>query len=112
MTIETVNTLPDPLVHEYFDRLVGRIYKILPLKEEGKDSTTKYIRSLWNELCGCEKLMQETGYDAMILEIIATLRNFDDKFDELELDFVRGEVFKLISICKKIRNAYRGSEEN
>ena len=46
--------IEDKYILDYFEHLVDRFYKILPIREEGmSDTLPKYMRSLQIELIGC-----------------------------------------------------------
>lgn len=101
--------IPDMLCWNYMDSLVGRFFKILPLKEEELETLGTYMISLQTELIGASHVMRALAYDARYLSLIATLQFLIDKADTCDVDTVKREVFKSISICKKLRDEY--SEE-
>lgn len=97
--------VPRDLVVNHLDKLVNQFFKILPLKESGEKTYGQYIQSLQVELIGCKSLMYALSYDSMYLALIAILQYLID--NDCEVSVVRREVFKSISICKKLQNKYR-----
>lgn len=97
--------IPSQLLTNHLDKLVNRFFKILPLKESGDETCNEYIRSLQLEMIGCSDLIESLNHDAMYLSLISTLQYFIDHND-CDLRTVRREVFKSISICKKLQTKY------
>ncbi len=94
------------MVKKYLRGLINRIYKILPLKESGYNTTPKYIHSLRKELTGFESLMAAINYDSRYGSVISVLKVFEDEFDELSPAYVKSEVFRLITLCNGIISKY------
>lgn len=44
--------IPKENLSKYFDHLIDKTYKILPLKEEGAETLTSYLESFLCELLG------------------------------------------------------------
>ncbi len=98
------------LVHKYLESLIGRFYKILPIKESGEDSLNKYLRSFQRELIGCQGVVGALHQDALLLGLISTLQYLID--NECDVDVVRSEVFKAIRLCKKLAEGYVDEAES
>ena len=96
--------LPNVIVQKYLKSLIGQFYKILPIKESGEPSLGKYMESLQRELIGCQKLINALNYDELILSLLSILQYLSE--NECDTDTVRCEVFKAISICKKLQRKY------
>lgn len=58
---------------EYLNRLVGRIWKLLPLYEEDYNSFAKNHKSLMNELCGGEKIVLYCGFYVELINKLEAL---------------------------------------
>lgn len=107
MTVYEID-VPAEMVSQYLESLVGRFYKILPLKEDGEPSLVKYMESLQREMLGCTWIFPEIKYDELFLSLISTLQyliNID-----CEVEIVKCEVFKAIGICKKLNKKYCSRE--
>lgn len=90
---------------DYIQHLISRVYKILPLKEEGEKSLSVYVESFLRELVGCSELFPELSEDPMFVTLLATLTYLQNH--DLEVHIVRQEVFKSISVVKKLEKKYR-----
>ena len=106
--MKTVNNyeIPDGMLENYLAALVNQFFKILPIKESGEPSLKDFMRSLQIELIGCKNLMDQLSNDPMYLSLIAILQYMID--NDCETSVVKREVFKAISICKKLRKKYFG----
>ena len=93
------------LVGHYFDSLVDRFFKILPLKEDAEPTLDIYIRSLQRELIGCKGLIPLFAENANYLSLLSILQSFVDE-PNVDVDIVRREVFRAIRICKMLKQDY------
>ena len=100
--------MPTEALKKYFAGMVGQFYKILPLKESGEPSLLKYMESLQRELIGCYELFPVLTEDAPYMSLITVLQYLID--NDCSTDVVRSEVFKAITICKKLKNKYTPEE--
>lgn len=94
--------ISENLLKNYLDRLVNKIFKILPLKESQYDTLDVYIHSLLCELHGSRMLISELGNDTNFLAIISTLE-YLLKTEESDKIFKR-EIFKCISLVRQIQS--------
>lgn len=94
-------------VANYFDSLIGMFFKILPMYEN-KDSTLKvYMQSFFAELSGFRELVTATEHDGSLVSLEAILKSLMENIDKPTPDVdVKREVFKAISICKRLRSKY------
>lgn len=102
-------SIPNEMVGNYLGGLVNQFFKILPIKESGEPSLKEFMSSLQLELIGFKDLMSELKNDSMYLSLLSILQYLID--NDCETGIVRREVFKAISICKKLRKKYCGEEE-
>jgi len=81
----------------YQEHTVKNIFKILPLKEEGKD-WKKYLEGLLVELNGFDSLVEEVYFTALLskLEGLFTI-------PENDMALFRKTVFDSIDLLKKIQ---------
>lgn len=101
--------LHDAVVHNYLKSLIGQFFKILPIKESGEPSLNKYIESLQREMMGCESLITTLKHDGSYLSLLSILQHLIES--DCSVEIVKCEVFKAISILKKLQNKY-GAEED
>ena len=93
------------LVSNYFNALVDHFFKILPMREEGVSSLPMYIRSLQIELFGCQSFILPMSTNGDYLSLLSILQYFIDHPDT-DISDVKREVFRAISICKKLKGLY------
>lgn len=92
------------VLKNYLDTLVNNFFKILPIKENEESTLEEYMKSLQLELIGCNSIFENTNYDSALLSLISILQYLIEH--HCEIATVRREVFKAISICKKLKRKY------
>lgn len=97
-------TIPDDWFENYLSSLIGKFYKIIPIKENGEPSLNKYMESLQRELIGCKDLIALLENDDLFLSLIFTLQYLIE--NDCEFKIIRSEIFKSINICKKLQAKY------
>jgi hypothetical protein len=107
MTLATSIGVPmeGDLLLKYFESLINKLFKILPIKEETPESLPIYIESLQLELLGCKSFIYTLQNDGNFLAIISILQYLAET-PECSVRKVRREVFRLISICNKLSAIY------
>ncbi len=100
-------SIPAKMVDKYLDGLVSQFFKILPLKENGVPTLNEFMRSFQRELLGHKGLMSYVENDSMYMALLSILQYLID--NDCGVDVVRKEVFRAISICKKLRQKYCGT---
>lgn len=107
--ITTINTsISDEMIQKHLNALIGQFYKILPIKESGEPSLCQYMSSFQRELLGMTSLIEALHNDALYLSLIAILEYLIK--NDCDTDIVKTEVFKAISICKKLQRKYAHQE--
>lgn len=96
------------LVKNYFNNLVNRYFKILPMRENNEPSLSKYLRSLRIELIGCKGIIPELREEPDFLTLLSILEYIIEN-PNCPIDDIRSEVFHAISICKRLQK--RANEE-
>lgn len=89
----------------YLDSLVGKLYKILPIRENSPETFPTYARGLRDELSGFSGLVDAIGHDPSYVTMLSLLQNFTDAA-ECPVGDVKREVFGMISTCKKLIQRY------
>lgn len=98
--------IPNQLVISSLERLTGKVYKILPMREEGCNTLDEYIENLLRELISHKELVDELKYEGELLSLINTINALigQDNFDEF-----RSDVLKALGIIKNtIKRIKRG----
>lgn len=98
----------DRMVSNYMNALVNRFYKILPIKESGEDTLKRYLESLLREMMGLRDLIIFIQDDDRYLTLLAIIQYFIDH--DTDVATVRTDVFRAISILKKIQSKYCANE--
>ena len=93
------------MLKAYFAGLVNRLFKILPLWESKESTLCIYLRSLQNELLGCQGFIPVFKADADFVTLLAILQFFVEHPDT-EVSDIRREVFRAIRICKRLEKSY------
>ncbi len=93
------------LLVNYFNSLVNRFFKILPIREQNEESLDTYLKSFQLELLGCQNLISEIKNDATFMTLLSILQYLIDNPD-CSVKSVRREVFSAISICNKLKSIY------
>lgn len=101
--------IDDKAVGKYLDLTVNRIFKILPLYEEGNETLDEYIQSLILELRGFVSEYGNVGVTDY-MSVISTLEGL--RYMSVDIGNqpeIKREVFKCIETIKKIRNMLEGA---
>lgn len=83
------------------DSYIDKVFKILPMKEEKCPTLTIYIQGLIREFMGNSSLMEGLLYEKEFLSLVGTLENLIN--EEIVFEEFRSDVFKSISIIKKMK---------
>lgn len=107
MMVETVVGVPVNalFLHNYFNSLINRLFKILPMKEEDNESLQDYIASVQLELLGCDAFIEALHSDGSFISLLSILQAIKDNPD-YSVRKVRREVFHLISLCTRLSSLY------
>lgn len=97
-------TIPAELLINRLQKLTNQFYKILPLRENNVDTLPEYMRSLMAEMLGARDLIGALRNDAIYLTLLSILSYLIS--NECDVDTVRREIFKALSLIKKITNKY------
>ena len=98
---EDVSYIDDLSLENYLNSLIGKIYKLLPLRESSQGTFPIYLRGLRDELFGFTGVVSKFSYDPSYVSILAILQFLVDS-PECPVEDVRREVFSMISLCKRL----------
>ncbi len=91
-------------VDKYLNALVGRIFKILPMREKNED-ILPYVRGIIDELIGFGWLIDAVDSDPKFISILALLK-FVSESSASDGSAIRATIFKSITLCNKLRAEY------
>lgn len=96
--------LPKESFCNYFNFLINKTYKILPMKEEGSKTLKAYLESFLRELVGNQKLVSTLVNEPQFITVLNTIQYLIS--EEYTIDVCRKEVFKCIRILEHINKKY------
>ena len=96
--------LPKDNFCRYFDFLINRTFKILPLKEENSETLIAYLESFQRELIGSKDLFSSLINEPKFISVLSSIQFLID--EEYSQAVCKKEVFKCIHILEEIRNKY------
>ena len=94
------NSIPVNLHISYMDKLISRVFKILPLKEEKSDTVEAYITSLLYELTGNKELIIYLNNDSRYEAVLSNLQKLLSQDENY-----RTIVFNTITLITQIRDS-------
>lgn len=89
---------------EFLEWATNNIFKVLPLKEERNIGLYDYLDSVYIQLYGAMTTFPELGEDIDYISILNTLAFLKD--NSFTTKTCKREVFKCLSLLKKIKSAY------
>lgn len=107
--------IPKETLEKYFDILVGKVFKILPLAEEDRSSAKIYLDGLHRELRGLHNLFWIINKEPMfvsLLSIITWLTNNITDEERCTNEIVKKEVFDSITLCNALREQVRACADD
>lgn len=96
--------LDERAFHNYFKYMIGKIYKILPMKEEGCKTLTTYLESLRAEMIGSYKLYRQLIEEPQFMSALNIIEYLID--GEYDVTVCKREVFKAIRNIESINDKY------
>jgi hypothetical protein len=91
------------LLDNYFDLLINKLFKVIPMKENNSNTLNEYLRSLRIEILGYISLSELFNNDAKFLSIVNTIEYLSN--NEINEKICKREIFKCISIIEKIKKS-------
>ena len=98
------HVLPDKHFYNYFNYVIGKVWKILPMTEENNKDLKKHMESLQRELIGKMYLIEDLRCDGYFLTLLNKIEYLIN--EEYTHEVCRSEVFACISIINKIIEKY------
>jgi hypothetical protein len=96
--------LPKENFCRYFEFLINKTYKILPLKEEKSDTLKSYLESYQRELIGNMDLVALLVKEPKFITVLNTIQYLIS--EEYSDKVCKREVFKCIRILEEINEKY------
>lgn len=98
------------ILSNYLNKLVDRLYKILPLYEEKNRGLFRYVQSVIFELEGFRDRYPDIGSMPDFESVMNTLEEISNQSILFSADkkLIKSEVFRIIGIIKKIISLQSG----
>ncbi len=96
--------LPKENFCRYFQFLINKTYKILPLKEENSDTLNSYLESYLRELIGNKELVSVLVNEPKFVTVLNTIQFLIS--EEYSDKVCKREVFKCIRVLEEINEKY------
>lgn len=96
--------LPKESFCNYFNFLINKTYKILPMKEENSRTLKLYLESYLRELVGNQELVHVLVNEPQFVTVLNTIQFLIS--EEYTVDVCKKEVFKCIRILEQINKKY------
>jgi hypothetical protein len=100
--------LPNQVIISSLDRLTGKVFKILPMREEDCRTLDEYVSNLIRELINTKSLIENLKFEGELLSLISTLEGLTD--NDINLSVCKSDVFKSIDIIKKMVGNLKGGK--
>lgn len=102
--ITNYGEIPNKNLSQYFDYLIGKTYKILPLFEENSPTLTSYIKSYQRELIGDSFLFEQLNCEPKFITLLSTIEYLAN--GEYDHAICKSEVLKCTNIINDINDRY------
>lgn len=100
--------VPNGCVSGYFEALVGKIYKILPMREDGAEFLQQYVDRKIREMLAFRRLSATVGNDPDFMALLLLMYAVADPNNSI--DSVRHDAFEAINLCKVLQHRYDEEE--
>lgn len=90
----------------HLEKLIDKVFKILPLYEDKNLGLLSYVESLIYELNGLDRVFDIRSVDSEYRSLLSTLETIADDAIALgnSVDVIRSEVFKCLSIINTMKD--------
>lgn len=96
--------LDERAFQNYFQYMIGKIYKILPMKEEDCKTLTSYLESLKVEMIGSYGLYRQLVEEPQFMSALNIVEYLID--NEFDTAVCKREVFKAIRCIENVNKKY------
>lgn len=87
------------IISKNIKKLVNKIYKLLPMREEGKD-WEKPLESIIEEFCGMSKIIQ--GQDDLFFVILCKMKGLLELKQEKDMMLYRRIIFECLNLLSSL----------
>lgn len=97
--------VPPETLSKYFEMLIGKVFKILPLSEDDRQSAKTYLDGLHRELSGLKTLFWVINKEPAFISLLSIINwlKYHILDDNCTKAIIKKEVFDAISICEQLQ---------
>lgn len=96
--------LPNRNFQNYISFLINKVYKILPMKEEGCKTLTSYLENLQIEMLGNYELIECLKDEPQFISVLGVIQYFIEH--DFDVAICRRQVFSVIKSLENINKKY------
>lgn len=100
--------IPKENLYNYFQSLIGKTYKIIPMKEQNCKTLKPYLKNYQRELIGHQYIFTVLVDEPMFISILNSIQYLIS--ESYSADTCAKEAFKCIRLIKKISEKYFQTE--
>ena len=96
--------IPDKLFVNYLNFLIGKVFKLLPMREQNDETLIKYMESLQRELIGNQELIARLKNNANFLSFLGKIQYLIN--NEVDIKIFKKDVFDCITLINKLKSEF------
>lgn len=99
--------LPDEMLFDYMDKMINKVWKMLPMREENVPTLAFYIESILREFVSQKELVDCFKKNGSYIEILGIIEGLLTQEDYLTY---RSDVLRAVNSIKRLKSSL-GSED-
>ena len=99
------SALPNESMVNYYEFLINKVFKALPMKEEGNPDLIKYLDSLKREIIGNMALVNNLKFDGYFITLLNKIQFLIN--EDYTNAVCRKTVFECIDLVNKLKSEYK-----
>lgn len=101
--------IPDKLFVNYLNFLIGKVFKLLPMREQNDETLIKYMESLQRELIGNQELIARLKNNANFLSFLGKIQYLIN--NEVNVKVFKKDIFDCITLINKLKSEFEKDGE-
>lgn len=93
--------IPNEFFINYFDFLISKVFKCLPMKENNEITLSTYMESLLRELIGNKELIIELKGSPIFLSLLGKIEYLIQ--NEVDMKTYKKDIFDCITLIEKLK---------
>jgi hypothetical protein len=99
--------LPDETLNAYVKGMTNKLFKMIPMKEQGMESLPLYIQSTLREFVGQKELVERFKHNNEFLTILGVMESL---LNQEDFGTFRSDVFKMINLIERLKSSLGGEK--